>query len=169
MAHKTLIGGTAYEIKGGKTLVGGTAYEIKGGKTLVGGTAYDISFVKIVNVRLVYCGHPSIKPLKATVTIDGIEYKNEAKLNVNTMKYEPYEPRELQVLTGIISWKCLLNVQFYYSGAKIIVNGETVAEGQKPASALEYVTVNYDYKLRRNVQIAWSIVDNWEILTITEV
>lgn len=44
MAHKTLIGGTAYEIKGGKTLVGGVAYAIKGGKTLVGGTAYGITF-----------------------------------------------------------------------------------------------------------------------------
>lgn len=45
MAHKTLVGGTAYEISGGKTLIGGTAYSIAGGKTLVGGTAYDISFL----------------------------------------------------------------------------------------------------------------------------
>lgn len=44
MAGKTLIGGTAYEIKGGRTLVNGTAYGISGGKTLVGGTAYSISF-----------------------------------------------------------------------------------------------------------------------------
>lgn len=44
MAHKTLIGGTAYEISGGKTLVNGTAYSIKNGKTLVGGTAYEVGF-----------------------------------------------------------------------------------------------------------------------------
>lgn len=44
MAHKTLIGGTAYEISGGKTLVGGTAYSIKNGKTLIGGTAYEMGF-----------------------------------------------------------------------------------------------------------------------------
>ena len=44
MAHKTLIGGTAYEISGGRTLINGTAYSIAGGKTLVGGTAYGISF-----------------------------------------------------------------------------------------------------------------------------
>lgn len=44
MAHKTLIGGTAYEIGGGKTLVGGTAYSIDKGKTLVGGTAYEVGF-----------------------------------------------------------------------------------------------------------------------------
>lgn len=44
MAHKTLIGGTAYEITGGKTLIGGTAYSVVNGKTLVGGTTYDVGF-----------------------------------------------------------------------------------------------------------------------------
>ena len=44
MAHKALIGGTAYEISGGKTLIGGTAYSIDKGKTLVGGTAYEVGF-----------------------------------------------------------------------------------------------------------------------------
>ena len=44
MSHKTLIGGTAYEISGGKTLVNGTAYSIDKGKTLVGGTAYEVGF-----------------------------------------------------------------------------------------------------------------------------
>ncbi len=45
MAHKTLIGGTSYEITGGKTLVDGTSYSVKNGKVLVDGTEYDISFV----------------------------------------------------------------------------------------------------------------------------
>lgn len=44
MAHKTLVGGTAYNISGGKSMVSGTAYNIKGGKTLVGGTGYNVSF-----------------------------------------------------------------------------------------------------------------------------
>ena len=48
MAHKTMVGGTAYEISGGKALVDGTTYGIKGGKTLVGGTAYEIGFSKAV-------------------------------------------------------------------------------------------------------------------------
>ena len=46
MAHKTLIGGTTYDITGGKTLVSGTSYSVKNGKVLIGGTAYDISFAK---------------------------------------------------------------------------------------------------------------------------
>ena len=44
MAHKTLINGTAYEVKGGKCLVNGTSYDIKKGRTLIGGTGYDITF-----------------------------------------------------------------------------------------------------------------------------
>lgn len=44
MAHKTLVGGTAYNISGGKSMVSGTVYNITGGKTLVGGTGYNIGF-----------------------------------------------------------------------------------------------------------------------------
>lgn len=43
-AHKTLINGTAYTVKGGKCLVNGTVYDIKKGRTLIGGTGYDITF-----------------------------------------------------------------------------------------------------------------------------
>ena len=43
-AHKTLINGTAYTIKGGKCMVNGTVYNIKKGRTLIDGTGYDITF-----------------------------------------------------------------------------------------------------------------------------
>ena len=44
MAHRTLIGGTAYNITGGRSMVSGTAYNISGGRTMVGGTGYNIGF-----------------------------------------------------------------------------------------------------------------------------
>ena len=44
MSHKTIIGGTAYDVKSGKCLVNGTAYSVKKGRTLVNGTGYDITF-----------------------------------------------------------------------------------------------------------------------------
>ena len=44
MAHKALIGGTAYNIIGGKSLVSGTSYNITSGRTMVGGTGYNIMF-----------------------------------------------------------------------------------------------------------------------------
>lgn len=43
-AHKTLVNGTAYTVKGGKCRVNGTVYNILKGRTLIGGTGYDINF-----------------------------------------------------------------------------------------------------------------------------
>ena len=43
-AHKTLINGTAYTVKGGKCMVNGTVYNIRKGRTLIDGTGYDITF-----------------------------------------------------------------------------------------------------------------------------
>lgn len=48
--HKTLVDGTAYEVKGGKCLVNGTVYSIKKGRTLIGGTWYDITFPSAVTM-----------------------------------------------------------------------------------------------------------------------
>lgn len=44
MAHKTLISGTAYAVKGGRDLIAGTGYAKKQGKTLIDGTEHAISF-----------------------------------------------------------------------------------------------------------------------------
>ena len=46
--HKTLVNGTAYEVKGGKCLVNGVAYSIKTGRTLINGTGYDITFEETI-------------------------------------------------------------------------------------------------------------------------
>ena len=43
-AHKTLVNGTAYTVKGGKCMVDGTVYNILKGRTLIDGTGYDITF-----------------------------------------------------------------------------------------------------------------------------
>ena len=43
-AHKTLVNGTVYTVKGGKCMVNGTVYNILKGRTLIGGTGYDINF-----------------------------------------------------------------------------------------------------------------------------
>ena len=45
MAHKALVGGTAYNITGGKSMVSGTVYNIAKGRTLIDGTGYNINFV----------------------------------------------------------------------------------------------------------------------------
>ena len=56
--HKTLVNGTAYEVKGGKCMVNGTVYNILKGRTLIDGTGYDITFEEaigktwVINERL---------------------------------------------------------------------------------------------------------------------
>lgn len=81
MAHKTLIGGTAYEISGGKTLINGTAYSIKNGKTLVGGTAYDVGFVKM---HTVYIDRTALgqSDENTGVYIDGQFYNGESSTEI---------------------------------------------------------------------------------------
>lgn len=59
MAHKTSIGGTAYDIGGGKTLVEGTSYSVKNGKVLIDGTEYDISFILPATVLDLWSGSSS--------------------------------------------------------------------------------------------------------------
>ena len=57
-AHKTLVNGTAYTVKGGKCMVDGTVYNILKGRTLIDGTGYDITFEEaigktwVINERL---------------------------------------------------------------------------------------------------------------------
>lgn len=122
MAHKTLVGGTVYEIKGGRTLVGGTGYDIKKGRTLVGGTGYDISFAKepvIVNITG-QGGKDGAQGriMLASVTVGGQEYTSPATLEV------PYG----EVIT--------LYANSVLTYAKIIIDGETVASG---------VNLTYEY------------------------
>ena len=56
MAHKTLIDGTAYKIKGGRDLIGGTGYAKKKGRVLVNGTGYDISFSSGIPISTIPVG-----------------------------------------------------------------------------------------------------------------
>lgn len=52
-AHKTLVGGTAHEIKSGRCLINATGHKIKKGRTLIDGTGYDIKFTDhTVTVRV---------------------------------------------------------------------------------------------------------------------
>lgn len=79
MAHKTLIGGTAYEISGGKPLVNGTAYSIDKGKALVDGTAYEVGFApKTVDIELI-----GFTTQTCYITYNGVKYNNSCTITAN--------------------------------------------------------------------------------------
>ncbi len=57
MAHKVKIGGTNYEVTGGRTLIGATGYDVSDGNTKIAATGYDLGFGSTILVRCV--GTPS--------------------------------------------------------------------------------------------------------------
>lgn len=82
MAHKTLIDGTAYEVKGGRCLVDGTGYGVQKGRTLVDGTGYDVLFAtSAVTVNVTGSGDSRI----CSVTVGGVtfNYPNTGIVEVN--------------------------------------------------------------------------------------
>lgn len=81
MPGKTMIVGTAHDVKPGSVMVGGTVYTIKEGKTMVDGTAYSIKFAGDVVVTITGSGIYSKKKL-AYVEIDGTEYTSAATVMV---------------------------------------------------------------------------------------
>lgn len=117
MAHKNMVGSTAYDTKGGKCLVGGTGYAIKKGRTLVGGTGYDVNFI-----------------MQASVTITGSGQTARLYAVVAGTKYTAAKSG-LVVSTGDVITFCV------YSGTtkgSLIVDGETLLSPNTGSSATEY-------------------------------
>ena len=159
MAHKTLIGGTAYEVSGGKTLVGGTAYSIDKGKTLVGGTAYEVGFM----VELRVTGQPMTMPelTCAYIKVPNGEF-DPSTLGVNYL-----------VPDGTII-ECVVGADKGYNGT-VILNGETVLTVEGGKDFLGFVNIGtYIYTVTCNASI--NIVRNGDqgsgtrqgTITITE-
>ena len=164
MAHKTLVGGTAYEIGGGKDLIGGTVYEKDHGKTLVGGTAYEVGFddgMRTITVTRDY-------------TFDG--YNGSVILRVGNTSYldngECYvggqgnwtSPTTIEVPVGTpISFEVERNI----SKVEVILNGTVVFEEYG-----DYVSWYEEYTVTKNVTLAmtrsWYGQDQKYTLTITE-
>lgn len=80
MGQKVEVGGTGYDLKGGKPLIGGTAYAIKKGRTLIGGTGYDI---KISGDTLVVIIEGVQDNTASDVYIDGTNITGSKTLEVN--------------------------------------------------------------------------------------
>ena len=125
MAHKTLVGGTAYEIKGGRCLVNGTAYSVKKGRALIGGTGYDVSFSKTVPVTITGSGATST----IYVIINGTKYYKAAS--------------GIEIDTGNV-------IELYVSGGlgmsgtlygKVIIDGNTVVNTDQKAGETYVWTV----------------------------
>lgn len=162
MAHKTLIGGTAYEISGGKTLVGGTAYEISGGKTLVGGTAYEVGFDNGMRTITLYGGTGTYD---LEVVIGGtLRYVNNGYL-LNLDTFESYDWTSPATIEVPIGTEIVFTVTpaSYGASYEVILNGSTVDSGYVETKD----NANYYYTVTKNVTLVMS--ESWLYsLAITE-
>ena len=87
MSHKTMVDGTAYDIKGGRTLVNGTAYDVKRGKTLVDGTTYEIGFSKTQTVIVSGFGFGS-NSQQSYRKLHSLSINGESITSIGTYSYE---------------------------------------------------------------------------------
>ena len=133
MAHKALIGGTAYEISVGNTLVGGTVFSIAGGKTLVDGTAYNIGFVPTSRVTISDTSYDVIENVYYEINGSRTSLIHETismSLPVGTV---------IKIFCWTQNWR-----------GCIYLNGNSV--GQLPSSAYEFAT--YEYTVQDGVDIS---------------
>lgn len=137
MAHKTLIGGTAYESTGGKTLVGGTAYSIVGGKTLVSGTAYTLSF--------------SAKTF--TFTINNVTYTAEVGMTWNDWVNSSYNTYGYYIYNNYVMAYYDETLQYYPSWTPVsptdtIISGENYIRSNCCLVAGTQVMISLDGETR---------------------
>lgn len=117
MAHKTLVGGTAYEISGGKALIDGTAYSIKNGKALIGGTAYEVAFEKIVLVTI-------------TKNKEADKF-NRSNVEINGQVYDGSVDVQIEVPTGTVIKCSVSSNQVDATGSEIWLNGTLILQSSE--------------------------------------
>lgn len=139
MAHKTLVGGTAYEISGGKTLVNGTVYNIKNGKTLVGGTAYEVGFGCEIFIDVDPARLDDFMAVCGTVKINGVQYNSS------------YSDTTLFLPEGTVV-TCSVAARGVGNTATVTVNGTVVAE-VTATSSNSTQGVYYEYIVSTNATI----------------
>lgn len=131
MAHKTLVNGTAYEVKGGRTLVNGTGYSIKGGRTLVDGTAYEISFSKsyTLTVNMNQNGGNYMHVLNVTIT------RGNQSITYNDVIRKSFEVLSTdQVLVEAVAGGMIY--------VFIYLNGTEVAKSEQKRGSTSYLIQN---------------------------
>ena len=123
MAHKAMIGGTVYEIGGGKAMVGGAVYDIEKGKTMVSGTVREIAFAEMITVTITGYGAAG----KLYIVIDGTEYRSGT----------------IDIEKGTVITVFVGGTNEGTKGGTIVLNGKTVATATTKGVTYDLATDNY--------------------------
>ena len=109
--HKTLIGGTAYDVKSGKCLINGTAYAIQKGRTLINGTGYDIALVTVKkHIIRMSSDRSNLNPKDSYVVVNGVTY-------------DPYPINEIEAEGDV---QVTVGIYAAMAGGTITLNGTAV-------------------------------------------
>ena len=142
MAHKTLINGTAYAVKGGRDLIAGTGYAKKQGKTLIDGTEHAISFGI---------------PMNTTITITGTSSHAIVEYNGNRLSDGVYEV-EAGTQVKVIA------ASNHYSGkskTKIYLNGSLIVQGTRDNNATYTFTPEKNCTISFTKKMLYEIGPSW--------
>lgn len=155
MAHKCLIDGTAYEVKGGRCLVDGTAYAIQKGRTLVDGTGYDVGFGGVAVAVTIKMNTTTANGQYCYATINGTKYSTAAT--------------GIEVFAGdVITFGCrgvVTNVAQVFGYIRI--DGTAVAGSSPNGAAKTYDWVVPDGITAINISLAYIVNAFGQIGTVT--
>ena len=147
MAHQTLINGTTYAISGGRTLVNGTAYTVNKGKTLVGGTAYAISMECLIATKTGGCvtGYKQYAYILLSASDGNNYYVDSSGLAYLGNNDSGVLQGQNQSFGSVPGYGIACFVTTYSATpAKVIVNGQTVAQVTGTGSTVYVYTVTGD-------------------------
>lgn len=135
MGQRTLVNGTAYDLKSGKCLIGGTAYAIQKGRTLINGTGYDISLKSGYTLDISIDGESGYAML---IKIEGVYTKSLSQ-------HEGLEATITDIPEGT-----KITVDLYgkvgYNTTTYYVNGASVGENGITASITKDGSLTCEYK-----------------------
>lgn len=164
MAHKNKIGGTNYEIVGGKAKIDGTnVSNIEIGKTLTDTTNYYVSWQPVITV----IGNPEGLAILGAAASVHILQDNGNVPGISNGK--TLLPKGTILRCSVGAWVGLT--------AKVIKNGEMVSSFTNDGSGIQLTipTKKYDYTVIGNATIECEVIDTGDgdkdtygIITITE-
>lgn len=126
MAHRNMVGGTAYDTTGGRALVDGAVYGIQKGKTMVDGTAVEVGFLSNIIPVIITKGRSSTTDAYVRfVTPEGTNAKRAAV-------------GEYEMVRGG-TFEAYVNVSGYTSYSTIYLNDVAVATAQGFSKTYKFV------------------------------
>lgn len=143
MGHKTLIGGTSYDVSKGKVMIGGTSYSIKNGILLKDGTQYGVNFIREKSaIEWFQYEYPGELPVTRYFTTDYTLYTGiKTGMTVNGMTGTlAHDPIQIERVLFCLEWNTY-GIQTLSSGNPTYsISGRTITWNVPSNTMFGYVS-----------------------------